>query len=149
MKRTTAEIREMLSLLREFGVPEETIQQAAINAAKSLGLPVDGPLVKDKTVIAFLDEWRSGKTIHFPVVPCMSEDLYRVYEIWCQWNEITPATLTRFGRDLASTGITRVKTSMGKIVDPNDVGSSFGPGVKAFKAALKRFDEAAKKRGGK
>ncbi|MBF0501463.1 MAG: hypothetical protein HQM09_15085 [Candidatus Riflebacteria bacterium] len=144
-RRSPSEIREMLTLLREFNIPEETLKTAAINAAREFGISLDGPRVKHETVSEFFEEWKAGN-MPLPVCPCHARDLYQAYQLWCVSNKYDSASETGFGRDLNILGIYKIKTRDGSIIDPvGEVGRAFDSLVEAFTKALERYRKSLQK----
>lgn len=139
-QRSASDIREMLSILRDFKVPEEDLKQAAINAAKEFGLSLEGPRVKYESVAEFIDAWRAQE-ISLPLIACRSSDLHAAYLVWMEiTGQSNPATQAAFGRDLNRLNLPRIHTRTGHIIDASGaVSGVLEQEADKFKAALEGY----------
>jgi hypothetical protein len=141
-----SELREMLSLMKEFGASDESLTRIVMNAARQMGIPVDGPQVRCPSVALFISAWKE-QTIPLPLIPCQSSDLYQAFEIWCERNQEETANTCVFGRDLVTLGLNKFHSRQGAIVDPSgDTEKLIQSSVTEFKKAVEAFRISIKKR---
>lgn len=140
-----SELRELLALMKEYGIPETTIQQTLLGAARRYGIPTGRTF---DSVAEFVEQWRNEE-IPLPLVACMSSDLYAAYLIWAgEHNKPLVSNERVFGKELSGLDIHVFHTSSGSVVDPTgEINSVISEAVASFRSALEAYRNLTKKKG--
>jgi len=142
MKKSPSDIREMLAVLREFGVSEDELREAAINAAKEFGISLVASKTKCDSVSEFLQVWKAGE-IPLPLTVCRSCHLYQAYQLWCSANGCMPITEHSFSCNLTTLGVEKFRRNKGTIIDPTgETERYFGVKAGEFEIALEKYRES-------
>lgn len=132
------ELREMLALMKEYGVSEPILKSVCIAAAKKMGLHVETDPITGDSIDAFLDAW-FAKQLPIPLIPCKPQDLHNAYQCWCLENGLDAQNIVRFGRRITERGIRRVESNV-RVIDPEeDIKRAFSKCIPVFHRAVEAY----------